>query len=62
MIDKKNAIFTWRVKAMLNYLKTMAMEKDCTKEEIAKVIDNYIKFTDETSDCAFVFLRAIGLN
>lgn len=46
----KSAIYSWRVKAMLNYLKSMITDKDSSKEEILKVIDNYLQFTDETVD------------
>lgn len=47
IIDRKSdVIYKWRVEAMLTYIKHMVTIGDA-REDIVRVIDNYLKFTDE---------------
>lgn len=47
IIDRKNAvIYKWRVESMLTYIKHMVTIGDA-REDIVRVIDGYLKFTDE---------------
>ena len=49
-IKEKKVIYSWRVIAMLNYLRAMLCDKDVERDDFRKVIDNYITFTEETVD------------
>ena len=51
---KKSLIYSWRVKAMLNYLKSMTLNDECGKKDINKVIDNYLRFVDEKIDAQVI--------
>lgn len=57
-IKGKNVIYSWRVIAMLNYLRAMLCDKDVEKDDFRKVIDNYITFTEETVDARIIQLSA----
>ena len=57
-IKGKKVIYSWRVIAMLNYLRAMLCDKDVEKDDFRKVIDNYITFTEETVDARIIQLSA----
>lgn len=57
-IKGKKVIYSWRVIAMLNYLKGMLCDKDVERDDFRKVIDNYITFTEETVDARIIQLSA----
>ena len=47
IINRKSAvIYKWRVEAMLTYIKHIVTIGDA-REDIVRVIDGYLKFTDE---------------
>ena len=57
-IKKKKLIYSWRVIAMLNYLRAMLCDKDVERDDFRKVIDNYITFTEETIDARIINMSA----
>ena len=57
-IKEKKVIYSWRVIAMLNYLRAMLCDKDVERDDFRKVIDNYITFTEETVDAHIIQLSA----
>lgn len=48
--ESKKLIYSWRVLAELHYLKNMIEEKEASREDILKVINNYIDFTRKHTD------------
>lgn len=57
-VTTKKLLYSWRVKAMLNYLKSMTRDDQCDKKDIEKVIDNYIDFVNETDDAKVLICKA----
>lgn len=54
----KKLMYSWRVSAILNYIKHMLSRDDCDREDVKTVVDNYIRFVEEMSDASIVVCKS----
>lgn len=57
-VTKKKLLYVWRVKNMLKSIKELLYDDECERKDIEKVIDGYLDFVENSSDCSFFHLRA----
>lgn len=56
-MESKRLIYAWRISAMLSYIKNMIQSDEADKKDVVSVIDNYLRFTDETTDARLLICQ-----